>query len=268
MVLNRPTGAPHLIQMNARDAVVHGADSVKMKIMKTPGLIRLAPPVALVVLLAACAALAGCGGGGGDSTASTSGAEARSRSATNTTTSAPKGSKHSGGSKSKSGGGSSEPGPESGGVLRHHHDSGGGAAQFRVKGGDNSVQEFGEEASNSELQSAAAALHGFLDARAAKDWVAACSYLAGSVTESLQQLAAHAKQLQGKGCPELLEALSGGVPASTLAEAAQADVGSLRVEGDRGFILYRGVHNVVYGVSMAREGGAWKVASLSGTPLN
>jgi hypothetical protein len=53
-----------------------------------------------------------------------------------------------------------------------------------------------------------------------------------------------------------------------LAQAAQADVGSLRIEGDRAFVIYRGVHGTVFAISMQREGGAWEVASLSGTPLS
>ncbi len=143
-------------------------------------------------------------------------------------------------------------------------DSGGGSEQFRVKGGDNSVQEFGQEAPESEMDEAAAALHGFLDARAAGDWTSACSYLADEIAQSLQQLSTSS---QGADCGQLLQSLSKGVPRSALAEAAIANVGSLRLEGDRAFLLYRGAHGVVYVVPMERAGDAWKVAGLSGTPL-
>jgi hypothetical protein len=148
-----------------------------------------------------------------------------------------------------------------------HRDSGGGAEQFRVKGGDNSIQEFGEEADGAEMEEAATALHGFLDARAAGEWAAACSYLGADVTASLRQLGATSAQLKGAACGEVLEALSEGVPASTLAAAAQADVGSLRREGDRAFILYHGSGDAIYAVLMRKEDGAWKVGGLSGTPL-
>jgi hypothetical protein len=54
-----------------------------------------------------------------------------------------------------------------------------------------------------------------------------------------------------------------------LAKAAKADVGSLRIEGDRAFIVYRGApKGTFYAISMSKEGGSWKVASLAGTPLN
>jgi hypothetical protein len=185
----------------------------------------------------AAASLAGCGGGGGDSTA-TSAAHPGATS-TKADTFAPS----------------------------RHHDSGGGSAQFLVRGGDNSVQEFGEEASNAEFRKAAAALHGFLDARAEGDWGAACAHMASDLIESLQQLSASSGKFASARCPRLLKELSKSVPASTLAEAAKANVGSLRFESDRGFILYRGVGGTVYAISMEREGGAWKVASLAGTAL-
>jgi hypothetical protein len=152
---------------------------------------------------------------------------------------------------------------------KQHHDSGGGSAQYRVKGGDNSVQEFGAEAGGSEFEQAAAALHDFLDARAQADWAAACSYMSKSVIESLEQLAAGAKRPQGASCASILEKLTN--PAAKQAmreEAAQANVGSLRIEGERAFLIYIGTGKTVIAMPMADEGGAWKVASLAGTPLS
>lgn len=146
-------------------------------------------------------------------------------------------------------------------------DSGGGAAEFRVAGGDNSIQEFGAEGSHSELVEAAAALHGFFDARVAGEWSQACTYLTKTTIESFEQLVVRSKQGQ-KGCGAIIEALSGGVPKSVLEEAAQADVGALRTEGDRGFLLYHGARNTDYAISMSKEGGAWKVGALAGTPLS
>lgn len=198
-------------------------------------------PIGWVAVLAAALglALAGCGGGagggGGDSSAATA--------STRSTSSGP---------------------PASAFHLKPHHDSGGGSAQFILKGADNSVQEFGEEASESELHSAAAVLHGFLDARAARNWRAACSYLSGEVKRGFTQFS---KQLKDSGCAAALAALSEKVPTSTLAEAAVANVGALRFEGDRAFVIYRGVQGTVFAISMEKQGGAWKVGSLSGVPL-
>jgi hypothetical protein len=146
-----------------------------------------------------------------------------------------------------------------------HQDSGGGAAQFRVEGGDNSVQEYGAEAPESELRQAAADLHGFLDARAERNWAAACAYLSAEAKRSFAGMPGAAAQ----GCAASLAALAGQISTSALREAAVADVGSLRAEGDQGFLLYRGApKGTVYAIKMVREAGRWMVASLSGVPLN
>lgn len=217
----------------------------------------------LSVLFAACLlalGVASCGDSG-DSTSTTSTAGTLEQEA-GTTAAEPareKGVSKSEAKPAKQGKGSGE--TESS-PAKPHHDSGGGAAQFRVKGGDNSIQEYGAEAGGSELDEAAAALHGFLDSRAAGDSAKACSYVAASVTGSLQQLAG-----KGKGCGAILGALSRGVPQSALEEAAEADVGAMRVEGDRSFLIYRGARNTNYAMPMTKEGNAWKVAALAGTPL-
>lgn len=146
---------------------------------------------------------------------------------------------------------------------RPHHDSGGGAAQFEAEGGDNSIEEFGGEGSGSDFDEAAAALHGYLDARAARAWSGACGYLAAGVGRMLvEQLGG------GKGsCAEVLAGISAGVPESALREAAVADVGSFRAEGDSGYLLFHGAGGSAYFIPMAREGGRWKVAALAASGL-
>ena len=221
-------------------------------------------------------ALAGCGGSSGPSSTSTS---AQSSPGTTTPKQAKAKPKGQAKAKAKKSAPEEAPGPPASAFHpKHHHDSGGGSAQFVVKGGDNSVQEYGSEASESELQKAAAALHGFLDARAQRNWAAACTYLAESVTQSFAQMAEAAREaakkqglasspVEGSGCAATLDALSGRLPDSNLREAAIADVGALRVKGGQAFLIYRGAHGAIAAITMAREGGGWKVASLSGVPL-
>lgn len=154
-------------------------------------------------------------------------------------------------------------------VPKHHHDSGGGAKQFEVKGGDNSVQEYGAEAEPTELNAAAVALHNFLDARAAGDWAAACGYLAKAATEAFEKLAAQTQKVKDTSCAGILQKLTNPAAKQSMhAEAEQANVGSLRIEGGRAFVIYTGVGGTVLVMPMANEGGAWKVASLAGTPLS
>lgn len=229
-----------------------------------PKLAALAATALLALALAAC-------GGGGSST-STSGPTAATTSTQKegaTATPAGTGKKAGSGGKKGKSSASHEAKEASEFVPKQHSDSGGGSKQFVVKGGDNSIQEFGGEAGTSELDQAATVLHDFLDARAEKNWAAACSYLSKSMVQSFEQLASRSQQLKGEGCAAVQEALSGKVPASELAKAAKADVGSLRIEGDRAFIIYRGApEGTFYAISMSKEGGGWKVAGLAGTPLN
>jgi hypothetical protein len=149
-----------------------------------------------------------------------------------------------------------------------HSDSGGGAAQFRGEG-DNSIQEFGQEASAAERETAAAALHGYLDAWAAHRWKQACFYMSAGVAVTLERMAALARQgTQGDSCPQLFAGLNRAADVKAVAAAAAAvDVGSLRVKGRRGFVLYHGAEGVDYSMPMAYEAGGWKVGALEGISL-
>lgn len=146
--------------------------------------------------------------------------------------------------------------------------SGGGSARYRTKGGDNSIQNYGEESGESELQAAAAALHDFYVARAEERWERACSYLAKSIVQQFEQLISRTPQLKGEGCGAALHALTRPLPPSVEREITEIDAVSLRREGERGFLLYRGAENKVYAVPMLIESGAWKTGSISGTPLD
>ena len=150
-----------------------------------------------------------------------------------------------------------------------HRDSGGGAAQFnRGKGGDNSIQEFGQEAGGSEMARAAAVLHAYLDARAERRWDDACSYLSAEAVAAIEQFATAFPQSQDvESCPEVLGALSGKVADRVLRESARADVGSLRAQGGRGFLLYHGAGGFDYAIAVVEEGGGWKLAAPEATPL-
>jgi len=145
--------------------------------------------------------------------------------------------------------------------------SGGGSAQFRTKGGDNSVQEFGDEGDESELREAAEAVHGFYVSRAAEDWDKACSYLAKSNIEQLEQFASQAPRFKGADCATILHAFTRPLPASVEREITTVDAGSLRREGERGFLIYYGAGHATYAMPLRAEGGAWKVTALSATTL-
>lgn len=231
------------------------------------GLAAVFLAIVLAIGVAAC-------GGGDDSDSTTEAAGAQQSQSDNASQGAGQGNGNASGGSNSSSGGSADGESQSGGdasdfTPKKHNDSGGGAEQFKVKGGDNSVQEFGEEADTEEFDAAAVALHNFLDARAEGNWAAACQYMSKSVIESFEKLATRAKQIEDTSCGGILEKLTNPAAAQPMREeAAKANVGSLRIEDERAFVIYTGIDGTVMAMSMANEDGDWKVASLAGTPLS
>jgi hypothetical protein len=204
----------------------------------------------LALALAALLALgiAACGGSGGSSS-STATAAPETTGATTEDHGSDKSGDDQGGSGDDSDGSSSS--------------SSKGSAGFRTPGGDNSIQNFGDEADAAEVEAATAALSGYLAARARGDWARSCADLAKAAVAPLEQLASSSPQLKGKDCGAILAALEGGVPASSRASTLTGPIASLRAEGERGFALYHGPHGVNYFVPMVKEGDSWKVGSLA-----
>lgn len=217
---------------------------------------------ALCLLSLGVVLLTGCGGGGG-STDSTGSEAAKSTPSTTTTPTQGKSAKE-GGKEAKL----PNPGPPASAFHpKPHHDSGGGSGQFIQKGGDNSVQDYGQEGSEAELRQAAASLHGFLDARAQGNWAAACGYLSQGAIKGIVEEISKAAHKQDLSCPVVLSALSEGTPKASLRETAIANVGSIRIQGDHAFLIYRGAKGFVFGISIRREDGQWKLETLGGTPI-
>jgi hypothetical protein len=231
--------------------------------------------IAAVAVLLLAAGLAACGGGS-DSSSTASETEAAAKEQAeggagggSSQAEAKNGGKTDAAKEGKSGGsqGGGGQSDSSDFVPKHHTDSGGGSAQFVKKGGDNSVQEFGDEADSSEFDAAATVLHNFYDARAAGAWDAACGYMTRSAIEGFEKITAQIKQLAGASCGEILAALvNPGAKQEMQAEAEQADARSLRFEGEQGFLLYT-FEGTVYSMPMNAEDGTWKVARVSGSPL-
>ena len=141
--------------------------------------------------------------------------------------------------------------------------SGEGGADFRSAGGDNSIQDFGEEPDREEIDAADTVLSNYMRARAEDDWKGQCAGLAAATMAPLEKLAAQAAQFKAEGCAPILEALLSDSPASTRANTMTAGIASLRVEGDRAFALYHGAEDVDYFVPMVKEDGEWKIGAIA-----
>jgi hypothetical protein len=208
-------------------------------------------------------ALAGCGGGGNRE--GSSGAEEAKLGANGDASQARPGSPPQSGPTSATQPSSGT--PRSSSQAKRHNGSSGGSGQLTSQGADNSVEEFGAEAKGGEFEAAAASLHRLLDARAQRNWVAACEYLSTAAKTGLAELSIQVPQLKGKGCPIQVSALTESISSTALHEAAIADVASVRVRGDHGVVIYRGARDQIEAITMAREGREWKVAALSAVPL-
>lgn len=233
------------------------------------------PLAAAVAVVLATLLLAACGSSDSDSSGST---QATSTDSTTTTQNGAgqsqggqKQGDSQGGSKDQGQHSSSQESQQSGGGNSKHvvaplEVSGGGSGQFRSKGGDNSIQEFGEE-SESELQEVAEIVHGFYAARAEERWNAACSSLAKPNIEQLIKLVSQSPELKDAGCSEALKAFTQPLPPALEREVTTVDAGSFRRDGEQGFLIYYGPERTIYSMPMREEGGTWKVAGLSGSAI-
>lgn len=148
--------------------------------------------------------------------------------------------------------------------LKSHNDSGGGAAQFENARSAGTVVEFGTEASQEDFEAVAAAVHGYLDAKEARDWELSCEYMSAEAIESIAQFA---PEPDTADCPQLLEDFSSGTSPEILRRLAVADVGSVRIQGDQAHALYKGAKGFGFFMPMVLEDGLWKVRALAPSVL-
>jgi hypothetical protein len=230
---------------------------------------RLIAALAIAILTAAL--LAACGGSDSETTGETS--SGASTAETGSPSGEPAGStgaqspKKDGGDQKGKPGGSGDS-ASSDYTPKPLQVSGGGSAPFLTKGGDNSIQEYGEEGDESELTAAAEVLHAFLVARADEDWAGTCSYLDKDEVEQLEQLGSQSPQLKDKGCPSVIEALAAEpLPPATKRELTEVDAASLRIKDGEAFLIYNGPKGTGYFIRMEDEDGTWRVGGLSPTPF-
>ena len=143
--------------------------------------------------------------------------------------------------------------------------SGGGGAGNGGKphpdGGEKSIEDFGSEAGGSERSALLDVFHGYLGAIAARDNPAACSHLAAAVRRSLEQFAA-GKQGH-ESCVTILPRLLAPTAATIARQQAEGRVTKVRVEGDRSFIVFHAPGAKLYQLTLVREDGRWKAATVT-----
>jgi hypothetical protein len=137
------------------------------------------------------------------------------------------------------------------------------------KGGDDSIQTFGEQADDKQAAEIAEVARGFFKAQANQRWKDACFYLSSSVTDFFAEAASQAPAEESipSDCPSLLKQLGQGVPKSARKSIAKVRVKDVRLDGDEGFVLYIGARRKWYAIAVGKEDTGWKVRAMSGAPI-
>jgi hypothetical protein len=222
--------------------------------------------IAVTLLAAVCAALALAACGGGDDTTTSPAVEI------GTSGISEHGNGEGGGGSKTGGGGEGTPSQNGGGEEEEPEEeepSGGGerSDSFRTPGGDNSIQSYGGEGDAGERAKATKTITVFFKASESEEWATVCGLLSSKNLAALKQFSEKLKQLDGKGCPEVLALVmtkTQGKPP----EEIKGGVISLRVKGGLSFALYHGINGKNYAFPLKLEDGEWKLTGLAPTPLS
>jgi len=128
--------------------------------------------------------------------------------------------------------------------------------------GDNSIQLYGVEASDAERARLTALVQSFLNARAAGNWTEVCSLLAAKPRAEQLRFAPGAKS-----CAQAMAYFAKDANPAILREEAQIEVLSLRVDPPIAFLIYRRSDQSIWATALEREGGEWKVISVTPAPV-
>lgn len=139
----------------------------------------------------------------------------------------------------------------------------GKAAPFLVSEGDNSIPTYGSEASASVRGEAEAVLSGYLRAREAEDWPAACAAMSAQVAKQLALLSGRSGTTD---CAKAYAALAEHGSAAERADPMVGGIASLRIESPHAFALFFGPGKQQYMMPLEEEGGGWKVTQIAPVP--
>jgi hypothetical protein len=141
----------------------------------------------------------------------------------------------------------------------------GPSREFLIRGGDNVVQTYGREASESEREQASRVIAAWMKARAGQDWKRDCGYLAQGYIHGL--VAEDARQVtdgEVTTCPQALDYF-GHLASGSYKNNLTGPIDSLRVEGGYGYAQYHGNDGHDWVIPVSREDGRWLIATA--TPI-
>jgi hypothetical protein len=138
--------------------------------------------------------------------------------------------------------------------------------EFLIRGGSNSTQIFGREATKSEREQASRVIQAWMKARAAQNWAKDCRYLSRKyihrlVPEDAEQVT-HGRI---KTCPRAL-AFFGHAASGDYKNNLTGPIDSLRVEEGRGYAQYHGNDGHDWIIDVEKEDGRWLVSLATTLP--
>lgn len=139
------------------------------------------------------------------------------------------------------------------------------AGESDYEGGEESIEEFGTEAAGAAKQGVLTAEQGYLTALADGDYAKACTFVASSVTNSLQQVVPPGEG--ERSCAEILPKLLSSSAPAVARQQLEGEVVKVRVDGSRGFVVYHAPGARLYTFPVTRDGAVWKVSTLTGSIL-
>lgn len=224
---------------------------------------------ALLVILAAAALVAAAVGCGSDSSSSTEGPKTSASATTpqtageETTTTTPS-KKPSGASGAKQGGGPSQsqqaPASRPQEVAK--------ATSEEEESADQSIQEYGSEAGESEESEVVEAMRGFVKDLAASDYAGVCQDLSSSVRRQLEAFTQAQKSSEKPSCPQFLQKMIRNPEKDKAKRILAGVVTRVRVTDKNAFLLVKPQGEPVSYFVFSHEEDAWKPTSIAlGTPL-
>lgn len=225
-----------------------------------------AAALVLALLAALVLALAGCGGGD-DGESATQATQANA---------SEQGGDGSGQGKGGDEGQSSGKGDGGGGSSSGSGGDGEGGSSS--KGGDRSIQTFGEEATPEQRRQMIRAVKSYFGALANRDPEGACEWLATAAKEQIAQLFSQAREQasesdkaklppEGEECEYFLQHAATVFSSKSAPKFDQIEWLKFRVDGDRGFAIYRLPPRGKLFHATQLEDGGWRVAAIDGSPL-
>jgi len=134
----------------------------------------------------------------------------------------------------------------------------GPSREFVIPGGDNTIQYFGREGSETEREEASTVVESWDRARAARKWEVDCRYLSRPYTDIIVTDAEGVSNGKATTCVQAL-AFFGSVASGGSDATTTGPIDSLRLTRGTGYAQYHGRNGIDWIVPLKKEDGEWKV---------